>query len=101
MSRMLLMASFCLVMVAVAPAMAATADEVTATYTRFVEAQNARDEAAVSGLLRDGPDFLWVTTTAVTVWGHDDAMQRFRRNWQGTWKLEPQMKELRVVEVSP
>ena len=67
----------------------------------FVAAQNARDEAGVTALLRDSPDFLWVTTTANTVWGRDVAMKRFLLNWKGAWKLEPQLNELRVVEIAP
>ena len=85
----------------VTPARASNEDEVKATFSRFVEFQNARDESGVAGIVRDSPDFLWVTTTAVTVWGHDAAMQRFLGNWKGTWRLEPQLQELRVVEIGP
>ena len=82
-------------------AMATVQDEVTATFRQFVAAQNARDETALTPLLRAGPEFLWVTTTAVTVWGRDAAMARFRTNWQGQWHLAPDYDALRVVEVAP
>ena len=75
-------------------------DEVKATFLRFVESQNARDAAAVTNLLWASPDFLWVTTTAVTVWGRDAAMERFARNWRGTWELQPHLEDLRIVELT-
>ena len=53
----------------VTPARTSNEDEVKATFSRFVEFQNARDESGVAGIVRDSPDFLWVTTTAVTVGG--------------------------------
>ena len=81
--------------------MATVQDEVSATFRQFVAAQNARDETALTPLLRAGPEFLWVTTTAVTVWGRDAAMARFRTNWQGQWHLAPDYDALRVVEVAP
>ena len=81
-------------------AMATVQDEVSATFRQFVAAQNARDEAALTPLLRAGPEFLWVTTTAVTVWGRDAAVARFRTNWQGQWHLAPDYDALRVVEVA-
>ena len=82
-------------------AMATVQDEVSATFRQFVAAQNARDEAALTPLLRAGPEFFWVTTTAVTIWGRDAAMARFRTNWQGQWHLAPDFDALRVVEVAP
>jgi hypothetical protein len=82
-------------------AMATVQDEVSATFRQFVAAQNARDETALTPLLRAGPEFFWVTTTAVTVWGRDAAMARFRTNWQGQWHLAPDFDALRVVEVAP
>jgi hypothetical protein len=82
-------------------AMATVQDEVSATFRQFVAAQNARDETALTPLLRAGPEFLWVTTTAMTVWGRDAAMARFRTNWQGQWHLAPDYDALRVAEVAP
>jgi hypothetical protein len=82
-------------------AMATVQDEVSATFRQFVAAQNAHDETALTPLLRAGPEFLWVTTTAVTVWGRDAAVARFRTNWQGQWHLAPDFDALRVVEVAP
>jgi ketosteroid isomerase-like protein len=83
-----------------APETGRASDEVKATFLRFVESQNARDAVTVANLLWDSPDFLWVTTTAVTVWGRDAAMERFTRNWRGTWELQPRLEELRIVELT-
>jgi hypothetical protein len=76
-------------------------DEVTATFREFVAAQNTRDEAALTPLLRAGPAFVWVTTAGVTVWGRDAALARFRTNWQSQWHLAPDFDALRVVAVAP
>ncbi len=77
----------------------AIAAEVEAEFAKFGNAQNTRDEASVSRLLRCGPDFLWVTATAATVWGHDAAMQRYLGDWKHEWKLDPDMQALRFVEM--
>lgn len=62
-----------------------------AAHTRFI----------VRCLGAESPDFLWLTASAATVWGHDAAMQRFQGNRRGTWKVEPRREELRVVEINP
>jgi ketosteroid isomerase-like protein len=82
-------------------AMATVQDEVSATFRQFVAAQNARDGAALTPLLRAGPAFVWVTTSGETVWGRDAALARFRTNWQSQWHLAPDFDALRVVEVAP
>jgi len=82
-------------------AMATVQDEVSATFRQFVAAQNARDGAALTPLLRARPDFVWVTTSGETVWGQDAALARFRTNWQSQWHLAPDFDALRVVEVAP
>ena len=81
--------------------MAVVEDEVAAVYRRFIDAQNRRDAAALTPLLRNGDDFLWVTTSAVTVWGRDAALDRFRKNWERQWHLDPAWDQLRIVELSP
>lgn len=81
--------------------MTAIQDAVAATFRHFVAAQNARDETALTPLLRAGPEFFWVTTSGGTVWGRDAALARFRTNWQSQWHLAPDFDALRVVEVAP
>ena len=65
------------------PALAASEDEVRATFERYVAAHNAHDEKALAALLLDSPDFLWITR-GTAVWGHDPAMKRFDGLFQGT-----------------
>ncbi len=71
-------------------------DEVRSTFERFVAAQNAHDEKAVSELLIDGPDFLWITR-GTAIWGRDAAMTRFAALYRGTWQLTPDLSGLKVV----
>ena len=74
----------------------APADEVRATFTKFVDAQNAHDIKAVGSLLLDSPNFLWITR-GTPVWGRSDSLKRFEGLYTGTWHLEPDYKEFRVV----
>ena len=74
-------------------------DEVKATFDRFVVAQNAHDVSAVRDLLLDSPNFLWVTRGA-PIWGREAALKRFETMYQGTWKLTPDMSNLKVVSLS-
>jgi ketosteroid isomerase-like protein len=78
------------------PALAATEDDVRATFDRFIAAQNAHDDKALSGLLLDSPDFLWITR-GTAVWGHDQAMKRFAGLFQATWQLAPDPYGLKVT----
>jgi uncharacterized protein (TIGR02246 family) len=78
---------------------AAPEDEVRAVFDQFVKAQNSHDLQAVSELLLDSPNFLWVTRGA-PVWGRDAALKRFEMLYQGTWKLSPDMPNLKAVLVN-
>ncbi len=71
-------------------------DEIRAVVERFVAAQNAHDLGAVGELLVDSPDLLWITR-GTAVWGHAAALQRFATLYQGTWRLEPAMSDLRIT----
>jgi ketosteroid isomerase-like protein len=84
-------------MIASASASAATPeDEVRAAFDRFIAAQNAHDIKAVESLLLGSPDFLWVTR-GTAVWGQEAAIKRFASLYQGTWRLEPDASNLKVV----
>jgi ketosteroid isomerase-like protein len=74
-------------------------DDVRAVFDRFVTAQNSHDVAAVRELLLDSPNFLWVTRGA-PIWGREAALKRFDSLYQGTWKLSPDMSNLKTVLVS-
>ena len=71
-------------------------EEVRATFDRFVAAQNAHDIKAVESLLLDAPEFLWVTR-GTAVWGQAAAMKRFAALYEGTWRLEPEASDLKVI----
>jgi hypothetical protein len=91
--------------VAVPTAPAAAADngaqwEIMAVYSRFIAGQNAHDRAAVAAVLLDSQDFVWTAHGGDAVWGYREAMEAFERQWQGTWKLEPQLKGLRIASVA-
>jgi hypothetical protein len=70
--------------------------EARQTFERFVAAQNAHDARAVRDLLWDAGGFLWITRGNV-IWGREEALRRFEANYEGTWKLEPDMAGFRVT----
>src|SRR5262249_17238108 len=72
----------------------AAPDEVRAAFERFVAAQNDHDAKGVDALL--APDLLWITRGR-GVWGHSEALNRFRALYKGTWKLEPVMSDFKLV----
>jgi len=72
-----------------------------AVYTRFIAGQNAHDRAVVSEVLLDSRDFVWAQYGGNSIWGYKEAMEAFEEAWKGTWKLDPQMQELRIASVSP
>ena len=78
---------------------AAPEDEIKTTFDRFVAAQNAHDVAAVRELLLDSPNFLWITR-GTPIWGRDAALKRFETLYQGTWKLSPDLSNLKVMVLS-
>ncbi len=80
----------------VAPAADATDVEIRKTFEAFVAAQNAHDLKAVGDLLWDGAGFVWITR-GIVIWGRDAALRRFEANYAGTWRLDPDMGQLRVT----
>lgn len=80
-------------------ASASPEDDVRAAFDQFVKAQNSHDVAAVRELLLDSPNFLWVTRGA-PIWGRDAALKRFETLYQGTWKLSPDVVNLKAVLLS-
>ncbi len=74
-------------------------NDVKVTFDHFVAAQNAHDVSAVGQLLLDSPNFLWVTR-GTPVWGRDAALKRFETLYQGTWKLAPEVTNMKIVTLS-
>jgi ketosteroid isomerase-like protein len=87
-----------LVLAGCATVNAAQGDEIRAVVERFVAAQNAHDLAGVSAVLWDSPDFLWITR-GTAIWGREPALKRFEALYQGTWRLEPVMADLKIVSL--
>ena len=79
-------------------ARAGSADEVRMLFERFIAAQNAHDLEAVSETLSESEDFLWITR-GTPVWGADAALQRFAALYEGTWRLEPDTSDLKIVMI--
>jgi SnoaL-like domain len=75
--------------------------EILALYARFIFGQNAHDRDAVSELLLHSRDFVWAPYGGDPVWGYQQAMDTFEEAWRGTWRLDPQLKELRVASPAP
>lgn len=84
---------------AVRPAQASDEDEIKSTFERFVSAQNAHDLASVGDLLLDSPDFLWITR-GTPIWGRKAALEKFDSLYKGTWKLNPDLANLKVIPLS-
>jgi ketosteroid isomerase-like protein len=74
---------------------------VTAAFTRFIAAQNARDRAGVSQLLLDSKEFVLGQSAGHSVWGYKESLDAFEAEWKGTWILDPQTRELHIARASP
>jgi ketosteroid isomerase-like protein len=99
--RRVLLQIILLTAVTVASASAATpADEVRATFDRFVAAQNAHDVKALETVLLDSPQFLWITR-GTPIWGRAEALKRFETLYTGIWHLEPEAGDFRIVILQP
>jgi len=82
------------------PVSAATMeDEVRAVFDRYIAVQNAHDLTAMRNLLVDSPDFLWITR-GKPIWGREAALKSLDERYKGTWHIEPDRKEFRVISVS-
>ena len=83
-------------MIVASVAVATAENEVRAAFDRFVAAQKAHDIKAVDSLLLGSPNFLWVTR-GTAVWGQDAASKRFVALYEGTWRLEPDAANMKVM----
>lgn len=83
-----------------APVQAATMEEeVRAVFDRYVAIQNAHDLKSMRNLLVDSPDFLWITRGS-HIWGREAALKVLEERYKGTWHIDFDRKELRVISVS-
>jgi ketosteroid isomerase-like protein len=84
-----------------APAAEPAGNDVMATYARFIAGQNAHDAAAVAAVLLDSKELVWAQYGGQSIWGRQQVMEAFQKEWQGTWKLDPQLAEARVANPAP
>lgn len=96
MCRRVSLAALVLMLCLAPAAWAGPEDEVRTLFDRFVVAQNAHDLSAVRDLLWDSTRFLWISRGA-PMWGREAALKRFEALYQGTWRLEPSLAELKVT----
>jgi ketosteroid isomerase-like protein len=79
------------------------AAEVRALFLRQVEAENAHDIAGIDAVIaaelagsEDAPMFV---ARAGQFFGREAVLQRFRDNFSGTWKFEPEAAEIRITPI--
>ncbi len=93
-------------LIMIALAMAATLaraatmeDEVRAVFDKYIATQNAHDLKGMRNLLSDSPDMLWISR-GKPIWGRDAALKSLEERYKGTWKIDVDKKDLRVISVS-
>ena len=74
-------------------------DEVRAVFDKYIAIQNAHDLKGMRGLLSDSPDMLWISR-GKPIWGREATLKTLEERYKGTWKIEVDKKELRVISVS-
>jgi len=74
-------------------------DEVRAVFDKYIATQNAHDLKGIRNLLSDSPDMLWISR-GKPIWGRDAALKTLEDRYKGTWKIDVDKKELRVISVS-
>lgn len=74
-------------------------DEVRAVFDKYIATQNAHDLKGMRNLLSDSPDMLWISR-GKPIWGRDAALKSLEERYKGTWKIDVDKKELRVISVS-
>lgn len=61
-------------------------------------AQNSHDLKAVEFLLLGSPNFLWITR-GTPIWGREAAIKRFATLYEGTWRLDPDISNLKITMI--
>jgi len=74
-------------------------EEVRAVFDKWIATQNAHDLKGIRNLLSDSPDMLWISR-GKPIWGRDAALKTLEDRYKGTWKIEVDKKEMRVISVS-
>ena len=97
MKRLLIFAASALI--ATSARAASMEDEVRAVFDKYVTTQNAHDLRGLRNLLADSPDVLWITR-GKPVWGREAALKTLEERYKGTWRIDVDKKEVRVISVS-
>src|SRR6195256_566689 len=74
-------------------------DEVRTVFDKYIAIQNAHDLKSMRNLLSDSPDFLWISR-GKPVWGREAALKNLEERYKGTWHIDANKKELRVISIS-
>ena len=74
-------------------------DEVRAVFDKYIAVQNAHDLKGMGKLVSRSPDFLWISR-GKPIWGKEAALKSLEERYKGTWRIDVDKKELRVISVS-
>lgn len=85
--------------VATAAHAASMEEEVRAVFDKYIATQNAHDLKGIRNLLADSPDVLWISR-GKPIWGREAALKSLEERYKGTWRIDVDKKELRVISVS-
>ncbi len=99
MKRFLIFAALALAMTTSLVRASTMEDEVRAVFDKYIATQNAHDLKGIRNLLSDTPDLLWISR-GKPIWGREAALKNLEERYKGTWKIDVDKKELRVISVS-
>ena len=74
-------------------------DEVRAVFDKYIATQNAHDLKSMRTILADSPDLLWISR-GKPIWGREAALKSLEERYKGTWHIDVDKKELRIISVS-
>jgi len=74
-------------------------EEVRAVFDKYIAIQNAHDLKGMRNLLADSPDVLWISR-GKPIWGREAALKNLEERYKGTWRIDFDKKEVRVISVS-
>ena len=91
---------FAVLATAAAFARASTMEEdVRAVFDKYIATQNAHDLKGMRGLLSESPELLWISR-GKPIWGREAALKTLEERYKGTWKIDVDSKEIRIISVS-
>ena len=97
--RFLIFVALTMTMMVTVARAASMEEEVRAVFDKYIATQNAHDLKALRNLLADTPDLLWISR-GKPIWGREAALKNLEERYKGTWHIDVDRKELRVISVS-